>query len=98
MLLLDLRNQLELDKYNWEDVHYYGTILDTSHQITKYWTETGTSDVTHGGKAPQLGRAERFGGGGGVGDCVVEMSQFKIMPIVSCFKRLSIYIYLYSTG
>ena len=30
------------------------------------------------------------GGGGWGGDCVVEMSQFKIMSIVSCFKRLSI--------
>ena len=55
--------------------------------ITKYWTEIGTSDATHGGEAAQLGRAERFGGG----DCVVEMSQFKIMSIVSCFKRLSIF-------
>ena len=33
MLLLDLRNQLSLDKCNWEDVHYYGTILDTNHKI-----------------------------------------------------------------
>ena len=61
MFLLDLRNQLSLDKYNWEDVHYYGTILDTNH---KYWTEIGTSDATHGGEAAQLGRAERFGGVG----------------------------------
>ena len=38
--------------------------------ITKYWTEIGTSDATHGGEAAQLGRAERFGGvgrGGGGG-------------------------------
>ena len=57
--------------------------------VTKYWTETGTSDVTHGGKAAQLGREgvrEIWGRG-----YVVEMSQFQIMPIVSCFKRLSIY-------
>ena len=35
--------------------------------ITKYWTEIGTSDATHGGEAAQLGRAERFGGVGGEG-------------------------------
>ena len=35
--------------------------------ITKYWTEIGTSDATHGGEAAQLGRAERFGGVGGGG-------------------------------
>ena len=55
--------------------------------VTKYWTEIGTSDATHGGEAAQLARAERFGGvGGGGEDCVVEMSQFKLLPLWgSCF-------------
>ena len=35
--------------------------------VTKYWTEIGTSDATHGGEAAQLARAERFGGVGGGG-------------------------------
>ena len=50
MLLLDLRNQLSLDKYNWEDVHYYGTILDTNHKILdwnsgKMFTEPRSGEV-----------------------------------------------------
>ena len=34
-------------------------------------------------------RARRLGGGGEGRERVVEMSQLKIMPIVSCFERLT---------
>ena len=66
MLLLDLRNQLSLDKYNWEDVHYYGKILDTNHKILD-WNRDFWRHARRWGSSAGEGREIWRGGGGGGG-------------------------------
>ena len=66
MLLIDLRNQLSLDKYNWEDVHYHGTILDTNHKILD-WNRDFWRHARRWGSSAGEGREIWRGGVGGGG-------------------------------